>query len=303
VLISAYSAQVRAPSLYLPRPVTLSAADALPTKTVEQPTADLPSATTTPQAALASVPSPTEAATVSPQLPLSGRRIALDPGHGPRDDLGAVLLDPSTGKLIVSEAEFNLDIALRCRDILLARGAEVMLTRENADTFTAPWPADANGDSIVGGAKDDLQERIDIINDYHPEVFLSIHANSAPSQKDIRRGLQVFYCATPDCPLGDESKRLAELVLGNLEDKLAQADYPVQRAELYDDLWPDNQHLFMLGPPNPPGHVRSPQMPGALAESLYITSPDGPDLKRDDIRNAIALAYADALQAFLTSTP
>ena len=89
-------------------------------------------------------------------------------------------------------------------------------------------------------------------------------------------------------------------MLSNLQDKLAQADYPVQRAELYDDLWPDNKHLFMLGPVNPPSHVRSPQMPGVLSESLYVTTPDGPDLKRDDIRNAIALAHADALQAFLT---
>jgi N-acetylmuramoyl-L-alanine amidase len=233
-------------------------------------------------------------------LPLSGRRIALDPGHGPRDDLGAVLLDPDSGTLILSEAEFNLDVALRCRDIMRSRGAEVVLTRENADTFTAPWPVDANGDGIVGGSKDDLQERIDIINASKAEVFLSIHANSAPSQKDIRRGLQVFYCAAPDCPLGEKSKRLGELVLGNLQDELAHADYRVQRAELHDDLWPDNKHLFMLGPVNLPSHVRSSQMPGVLSESLYVTTPDGPDLKRDDIRNAIALAYADALQAFLT---
>ena len=96
------------------------------------------------------------AATSTPpsQFPLLGRRIALDPGHGPRDDLGAVLLDPESGKLVLSEAELNLNVALRCRDILPSRGADVVLTRENADTFTAPWPVDANGDGIVGGSKE-----------------------------------------------------------------------------------------------------------------------------------------------------
>jgi hypothetical protein len=90
-------------------------------------------------------------------------------------------------------------------------------------------------------------------------------------------------------------------VLGNLQDKLALAGYPVERADLHDDLWADNTHLFVLGPVNLPGHVRAIEAPGVLAESLYVTSPlDGPDLKRDSVRNAIALAYADALQAFLT---
>src|SRR5689334_14580323 len=31
--------------------------------------------------------------TPDPALPLKGRRIGLDPGHGPRGDLGAVLVD------------------------------------------------------------------------------------------------------------------------------------------------------------------------------------------------------------------
>src|SRR5262249_931703 len=131
-------------------------------------------------------------ATPDPALPLKGRRIGLDPGHGPRGDLGAVMVDPNTGKLILSEAEFNLDVALRCRDLLVARGASVVLTRENADTLTAPWPSDANGDGIVGNEKDDLQERVDILNAFHAEVFLSIHANSTPNAVNLR-GVQIFY--------------------------------------------------------------------------------------------------------------
>src|SRR5207253_8913150 len=148
-----------------------------------------------------------KAANADSALPLAGKRIGLDPGHGPRADLGAVFLDPKTGKVALTEAEFNLDVALRCRDLLRARGASVVLTRENPRTFTAPWPSDANGDGIVGGAKDDLQERVDILNASHAEAFLSIHANSMPNQRAVQ-GVQVFYCATPDCAFPVESKRL-----------------------------------------------------------------------------------------------
>jgi N-acetylmuramoyl-L-alanine amidase len=38
-----------------------------------------------------------------------------------------------------------------------------------------------------------------------------------------------------------------------------------------------------------------------VIEALYITSPaEAIALKQDNVRNAIALAYADALQEFLT---
>ncbi|MFL5732603.1 MAG: N-acetylmuramoyl-L-alanine amidase [Chloroflexia bacterium] len=232
-------------------------------------------------------------------LPLLGRRIGLDPGHGPRDDLGAVFLDPETGKVSLSEAEFNLDVALRCRDILRARGASVVLTRENAKTFTAPWPVDANDDGVVGGSKDDLQARVDILNAFRAEVFLSIHANSARNRKDLGK-VQIFYCATSDCAFAAEGQRLSRLLMDQLETRLAAANYPVLDPEIHRDTWPDGLHLFVLGPASPPAHVRATRMPGALAETFYVTSPtEAAQLKRDSVRQAIALAYADALQAFL----
>lgn len=243
-------------------------------------------------------PSPT----INALLPLLGRRIGLDPGHGPRGDLGAVLVDPGSGQLIMSEAEFNLDVALRCRDILRARGAGVVLTRENADTFTAPWPVDANGDGIVGGPKDDLQERVDILNAFHAEAFLSIHVNNAPDQP-YTRGVQAFYCSTGDCPIPSQSKQLGQLVLDQLQEKLANAGYPVKSAELHSDFWLDPLHLFLLGPLNPPTHVRATQMPGVLSESLYLSSPaEAVQLQHNNVRQAVALAYADALQSFLNGS-
>ena len=91
-----------------------------------------------------------------------------DPGHGPRDDLGAVYVDPKTNKLVLSEDIVNLDVAQITRGLLEARGATVFLTRETKEAFTTPWPADANGDGIEHGQADDLQWRIDEMNSFGP---------------------------------------------------------------------------------------------------------------------------------------
>ncbi len=280
---------------------TVTDPPATATPTVEAP----PSATGVPST---SVPvTPTQHAARSTQnSALAGRRIGLDPGHGPRNDLGAVLVDSNTGKLVLTEDELNLDVALRCRDLLQARGASVTLTRDSKDHFTAPWPPDTNGDGIKSGEADDLQERIDILNAAHVEVFLSIHANSSINPAK-RHGIQGLYCATDDCATPAANKRLGLAVLDHLEAGLAAVGSPIEQRELRNDFWSDTpgeapSHLFLLGPAALPRHPRALLMPGMIVESLYVTSPpEAADLLQDRVRQAIALAYADALQEFLTT--
>lgn len=197
-------------------------------------------------------------------------------------------------------------MAKRCRDILVERGADVVLTREDADTFTSPWPNDANGDGIVGASGDDLQTRVDILNDFHAEVFLSIHANSLAESKSAE-DLQIIYCGS-DCAHPAESKRLGDLVLSQLTSQLAAAGVQVNKGAVLADLDVDASdpplHMFVLGPPAPPRHVRSTNMAGVLGETLYVSQPvEAKELLRDDVRQAIALGYANALQEFLIGTP
>ncbi len=221
--------------------------------------------------------------------------------------MGAVLVDNDTGKLILAEHELNLDIALRLRDILVSRGAEVGMTRVTREEFTVPWPFDANGDGVEQGQSDDLQHRVDIMNEFGAEVFLSIHANSA-SDRSRRKGIQALYCATEDCLFPEQTKRLGRVVLDHLEARLAEAGYPIEKSELRDDFWPDSpgeppRHLFLLGPVEMPRHPRATKMPGVLVEAFYVTSPQEAEyLNRDDVRQMVAEAYADALQEYLTTS-
>jgi N-acetylmuramoyl-L-alanine amidase len=219
-----------------------------------------------------------------------------------------VLVDHVTGKLVLSEAEFNLDVSLRLRDILVARGATVAMTREKPDTFTAPWPPDTNGDGLEQTEADDLQERIDILNASNADVFLSIHANSA-GDPNKRGGMQALYCATSDCPYPEQTKRLGKLVLDHLQTNLEAVGVSITKRELRSDFWSDSPgeppgHLFLTGPAKEPRHPRAAKMPGIIIEALYVTSPaEAGALKQDNVRNTIALAYADALQEFLTAAP
>jgi N-acetylmuramoyl-L-alanine amidase len=93
-------------------------------------------------------------------VPTNPRLIVLDPGHG-GSDRGAI----HGG---VAEADLTLDMAKRLRDVLIARGWEVKMTRDTDVDVYAP------GDS----AHDELQARVDVANKAGARLFVSIHANA-----------------------------------------------------------------------------------------------------------------------------
>jgi N-acetylmuramoyl-L-alanine amidase len=88
------------------------------------------------------------------------RLIVIDPGHGGSDQ------GSQHGGL--SEAFLNLDTAKRLRDLLVARGWQVKLTRESDVDVFAP------NDS----ARDELQARVNVANNAGARLFVSIHANA-----------------------------------------------------------------------------------------------------------------------------
>ncbi|HVR45476.1 MAG TPA: N-acetylmuramoyl-L-alanine amidase [Candidatus Binatia bacterium] len=98
--------------------------------------------------------------TRSNYVPTNPRLIVLDPGHG-GSDRGTI----HGG---VAEADLTLDMAKRLRDILIARGWEVKMTRDTDVDVYAP------GDS----ARDELQARVDVANKAGARLFVSIHANA-----------------------------------------------------------------------------------------------------------------------------
>lgn len=107
--------------------------------------------------------------------PLSGVVIVLDAGHGGKD-LGA-----SDGG--VNEAEINLKIVNKLADLLKEAGVNVLYTRKDEN--------DLSSKQAKNHKKEDMKNRVAIINDEKCDLFISIHLNSYADSRV--QGAQVFY--------------------------------------------------------------------------------------------------------------
>ena len=115
--------------------------------------------------------------------------IIIDPGHGGVDG-GAT---SCTGVL---ESQFNLEIALRLRDLLHFMGFETKMIRtEDISVYT-------EGQTIAKKKLSDLKQRAKVVNETENGILLSIHQNTFPDEK--YSGAQIFYADTL------ESRQLAK---------------------------------------------------------------------------------------------
>ncbi|MCM1370376.1 MAG: N-acetylmuramoyl-L-alanine amidase [Clostridium sp.] len=111
----------------------------------------------------------------SNDLPLLGKVIYVDPGHGGKDP-GAIYKD-------IYESNINLSISLKLASSLESQGAIVLLTR------TGDYDLAVN--NAVNRKRSDLGMRARIINESNCDMYISIHLNSIASS--TWRGAQVFY--------------------------------------------------------------------------------------------------------------
>ena len=125
--------------------------------------------------------------------------VVIDAGHGGVDG-GAT---SCTGKL---ESGYNLEIALRLRDLMELLGHETRMIRTTDESVYT------SGDSIAEKKISDLRERVRRIRQETAPLLLSIHQNYFPDPQ--YSGAQVFYAGTAG------SRELAEEVqrsLGKLD--------------------------------------------------------------------------------------
>lgn len=134
-------------------------------------------------------------------------RVVIDAGHGGIDG-GA-----TNEEIKNSEAEINLQIALKLKSELKSSGYDVFMIRET-DT-------DMLGEikNIQNRKRKDLLKRVEIRNEYKPDVFISIHINKFTDSK--QRGAQVWYA--------DNIK--SEIFAKNLQKNLKEDLYKENRRE------------------------------------------------------------------------
>lgn len=160
--------------------------------------------------------------------------IIIDPGHGGEDG-GAVSYN---GKL---ESGYNLEIALRLRDMLNLMGYKTVMTR-SSDTAIY-----TQGETIAQKKVSDLKERVRISNKEAHSMLLSIHQNNF--QESQYSGAQVFYSKS------EGSRELAE----EMQEKLVKTLNPTSnRKEKRGD------GIYLLEKLN---------CPGILIECGFLSNP------------------------------
>lgn len=188
----------------------------------------------------------------------NGRVICIDPGHG-GSDCGAL-----NRSLNIYEKDITLDISLRLRKLLAARGWHVVLTRSTDRDLTYPGSS----------ASEELSARVRVAHAFHADLFVSIHCNA--SANPSASGSSTHYYK-------DSDRILAGALHPRLLDSTGCPDRGIIRNRFY-----------VLA------HCK---LPSVLIETAFISSPtDGRKLADADQRQKIAEAIADGVQVYIART-
>lgn len=108
-------------------------------------------------------------------LPLLGKTIYLDAGHGGKD-CGAIFGS-------IEEKKLNLELVKKLAIKLGEKGAIVLLTRTEDKDLANP--------NVLNRKRSDLTNRAMLINKSKANLYISIHMNATTNSS--WRGLQIFY--------------------------------------------------------------------------------------------------------------
>lgn len=143
------------------------------------------------------------------ELPLLGRVIFVDPGHGGRD--------PGTMYGKYMEKDIVLEISLKLRDTLMQKGAIVYMTRDSDEDLSSKWdPKKKRGD---------LYRRLLMYKKYNAELYLSIHINAGDGSGE--KGAEVLYH-----PINKNNKIFGEILMEHFKKDL-QTTRKLLKTDLY----------------------------------------------------------------------
>lgn len=195
-------------------------------------------------------------------VPLLQRVIAVDPGHGGVDP-GAL------GPDRVHEKDIVLAISLKLRSLLQSSGAIVVMTRET-DTDLS----DASlGNQYSKRKRQDLERRMELVNNSGAEILISVHLNSLASSRWT--GAQVFYQ-----PGSEESQKLAEITQSALKEVLKNTNRSAAKSDHYV--------------------TRESRCPAVIVEAGFISNPGEARLLRtEEYQDKVAWAIYVGILRYL----
>ena len=197
------------------------------------------------------------------------------PGHGG-------FFPGTVGVDSLTEKEVNLGVALALRDLLVAAGAEVKMTREtDRDYLTV-------ADSSL---RSDLAERVRIANAFAPDLFVSIHHNADPGGLHDVNETQTYYRLGDEGPSYDAAQDVFRALTRNLgieTTKMIPGNFFVIRNSDAPALLTEASYLTY---PPTEAKLRTPAARKLEAEVFYL------GIVRWFMRRAPALASFEAVNA------
>ena len=178
-------------------------------------------------------------------LPVSGKTIVIDAGHGKPDE-GA---ESSRG---TTEAETNLKIALKLQNLLEQSGSVVILTRSDEYGIY-----DIDSKTLRQKKISDIHNRVKIGNESSADIFVSIHLNKIPQQQ--YDGWQTFYNAQ-----NAEGQKLAVSIQKNLNDVIQKENNRVAKSI---------ENIYI---------VKHVEIPLTIVECGFLSNPEEEKMLLDD---------------------
>lgn len=199
-------------------------------------------------------------------LPLSGKTIVIDPGHGGPDG-GA------KGRDDTEEKDIALVVAKKIQSYLQQAGAIVYLTRET-DTDLAG--KDTKG--LSRRKAEDIRKRLAFIHDKEADFFITVHLNAL--QATQWRGAQTFYN-----PESDKSKHLAKMIQSEMTHQLENTNRTALALN----------HIYLL---------KHAEIPGALLEIGFLSNEKERELlKKEDYQEKVAASIYNGILRYVTEKP
>ena len=185
-------------------------------------------------------------------LPVSGKTIVIDAGHGKPDE-GAESRSGTT------EAETNLKIALKLQNLLEQSGSSVVLTRSDENAIY-----DLDSKTLRQKKISDIHNRVKIGNESSADIFVSIHLNKIPQQQ--YDGWQTFYNAQ-----NADGQKLAVSIQKSLNDAIQKENNRVAKSI-------DNIYI-----------VKHVEIPITIVECGFLSNPEEEKLLlEDEYQNRLA---------------
>ena len=218
--------------------------------------------------------------------------VVLDAGHG-GSDTGAAASDTEVEKYL------TLAVAKVAAKDLQAMGYRVYVDRRRDQAVNTP-PRDLNADGQIDHV-DEFSARTLFANRHHADLLVSIHFDA--STNEGIHGTHGYYC--PARPFWRQSEKLAKLLTSSVSSAVRQAGYgdtnngvETDVADVVPQTRADYPWFLVLGP-SVRHYVIGSAMPGALVETMYLSSPrDAAALLKQSIIKAAARGYANGIRMY-----